>query len=224
MSFRVAGLVACLIAVPLFAATTITHTPLACLSPDTPTKITAHVDGQPASVRVYFHAIGQNCGEYYVDMHRDAKDPSLYTAILPVPAPDADVVMYQIRAKAIGGAETANAPVAATVRKDCVAPVLSAADAQAAQSIVLGLTQPSQKSTPCKFSCNGITNYITASGDLKPNEDCRLMLASLAGHGATPPWYRTPAAEIAAGAVVGAGVGLALENGRNHRAPSPARP
>src|ERR1041385_5708528 len=91
---------------PLSAATTITHTPLACLSPETNTKIVAHVDGQPASVRVYFHAIGQTCGEYYVDMRRDPKDLALYTAIMPIPALDADVVMYQIRAKGATGPET----------------------------------------------------------------------------------------------------------------------
>lgn len=224
MSLRASLFVAVLAALPLSAATTITHTPLACLSPDTPAKITAHVDGAPSSVRVYFHAIGQSCGEYYVDMHRDAKDPSLYSAIMPIPTADADVVMYQIRAKAAGGAETAIAPVAATIRKECTLPPLSAADVQAAQSIVLGLTQPSQKPIPCKFRCNGVTYYITAAGDLKPNEECRLLLASLVGNGTATPWYRTPAAEVAAGAVVGAGVGLAIENGRNHRAPSPARP
>ena len=208
----------------LSAAPTITHTPLACLSPDTNAKITAHVDGQPASVRVYFHAIGQTCGEYYVDMRRGDKDPTLYSAILPIPTADADVVMYQIRAKASGGGETAIAPVAATVRKECIAPALSAADAQAAQSLVLGLTQPSQKPVPCKFRCNGVTNYITAAGDLKPNEECRLLLASLAGHGPASPWYRTPAAEVAAGAFIGASAGFAIENGKNNRAPSPARP
>lgn len=207
----------------LFGATTITHAPLACLSPETHTKITAHVEGQPSWVRVYFHAIGQTCGEYYVDMRRNDKDPTLYTAIMPIPIPDADVVMYQIRAKN-GATETAIAPVAATVRKECTGAAFTPADTQAAQSIVLGLTQPSQKPVPCKFACNGITNYITVAGDMKPNEECRLLLAALAGNGATPPWYRTPEAEFAAGAVVGAGVGLAIENGRNHRPPSPARP
>lgn len=206
------------------AAPTITHTPLACLSAETNAKITAHVEGQPSSVRVYFHAIGQtSCGEYYVDMRRNDKDPTLYSAILPIPAPDADVVMYQIRAKMNGGNETAIAPVAATVRKECTIPALSAADLQAAQSIVLGLTQPSQKPVPCRFRCNGLTNYITAAGEMKPNEECRLLLASLAGKGGQP-WYRTPVAEVAAGAVVGAGAGLAIDNGRNHRPPSPARP
>ena len=224
MSPRVYLFLAVIATLPLSAATTITHTPLACLSPDTNTKITAHVEGQPSSVRVYFHAIGQSCGDYYVDMHRDAKDPSLYTAVMPIPTAAADVVMYQIRAKTNGGGETAIAPVAATVRKECTSPALNAADLQSAQSIVLGLTLPAQKPIPCKFRCNGITHYITAAGDLKPNEECRLLLASLAGNGSTPPWYRTPAAEVAAGAVVGAGVGLAIDNGRNHRAPSPARP
>jgi hypothetical protein len=209
----------------LAAAPTITHTPLACLSAETNARITAHVEGQPSSVRVYFHAIGQtSCGEYYVDMRRDARDPTLYTAILPIPTPDADVVMYQIRAKVSGGAETAIAPVAATIRKECTLPALAGPDLQAAQSIVLGFTQASQKPVPCRFRCNGLTNYITAAGEMKPNEECRLLLAGLAGKGPALPWYRTPAAEIAAGAVVGAGTGLALDNGRNHRAPSPARP
>ncbi|HJW95612.1 MAG TPA: hypothetical protein VJ901_18495 [Thermoanaerobaculia bacterium] len=210
----------------LSAATTITHTPLACLSSGTNTKIIAHVDGQPSSVRVYFHAIGQTCGEYYVDMRRDPKDATLYTAIMPIPAADADVVMYQIRAKNGSGGETAIAPVAATIRKECTSPALNAADLQAAQSIVLGLTQPNQKPTPCKFACNGITNYITANGDMKPNEECRLLLAALAGHGNTVPWYRTPEAELAGGAVVGAALGIGYENqkDKNHRAPSPARP
>ena len=174
---------------------------------------------------MYFHAIGQTCGEYYVDMRRDPKDPTLYTAIMPIPAPDADVVMYQIRAKSVTGTETAIAPVAATVRKECTSPALTAADMQAAQSIVLGLTQPNQKPIPCKFVCKGITNYITASGDMKPNEECRLLLAALANHGTTTPWYRTPEAEFAAGAAAGVVVGEIYENNhRNHRPPSPARP
>ena len=209
----------------LSAAPTINHTPLACLSPDTNAKITAHVEGQPTSVRVYFHAIGQtSCGEYYVDMRRNDKDPTLYTGILPIPTLEADVVMYQIRAKTNGGNETAIAPVAATVRKECTIPALTGADLQAAQSIVLGLTQPSQKPVPCRFRCNGVTHYITAAGEMKPNEECRLLLASLVGKGSGQPWYRTPAAEVAAGAVAGAAVGVVIDNGRNHRPPSPARP
>jgi len=209
----------------LSAAPAITHTPLACLSAETNARIVAHVEGQPSSVRVYFHAIGQtSCGEYYVDMRRDAKDPTLYTAVLPIPTLEADVVMYQIRAKVSGGNETAIAPVAATVRKDCALPPLAGADLQAAQSLVLGLTQPSQKPVPCRFLCKGITNYITAAGEMKPNEECRLLLAGLAGKGSAVPWYRTPAAEVAAGAVVGAALGVAIDDGRNHRPPSPARP
>jgi hypothetical protein len=69
-----------------------------------------------------------------------------------------------------------------------------------------------------------VTNYITVAGDMKPNEECRLLLASLVGHGPASPWYRTPAAEFAAGAVIGASAGFAIENGKNNRAPSPARP
>ena len=210
----------------LSAAITITHTPLACLSPETNTKIIAHVDGQPASVRVYFHAIGQTCGEYYVDMRRDPKDPTLYTGIMPIPEVDADVVMYQIRAKGVTGPETGIAPVAATVRKECTSPALNAADLQAAQSIVLGLTQPNQKPIPCKFVCKGITNYITSAGDMKPNEECRLLLAALASHGVTP-WYATQEARaFAEGAVAGAVIGEVYENnrGKHHRPPSPARP
>ena len=60
---------------------------------------------------------------------------------------------------------------------------------------------------------------------MKPNEECRLLLAALANHGATTPWYRTPEAEFAAGAAAGVVIGEIYENNhRNHRPPSPARP
>ncbi len=222
------GVVSSLIFVAAVAATpaapTISQTPLACLSPTTNTKITAKVAGNPASVRVYFHAVGQTCGDYFVEMHRDPKDPTLYSALMPIPAVDADVVLYQIKAKTTGGSEVAAPPVAATVKKECAATPLSSEDLQAAKAIVLGLTQPAQKSTPCKFRCDGVTHYMTASGDLKPNDECRLLLASLAKGGAGKPWYATTAGEVTLGAFGAAAAGWAIENNRNQRPPSPARP
>ncbi|SRR5581483_792558 len=208
------------------AAPTISQTPLACLSPDNYTKITAKVEGNPASVRVYFHAVGQTCGEYFVEMRRDPKDPTRYSAIIPIPAKDADVVLYQIKAKTAGGNEVAGPPVAATVKKECPAQTLSNDDLQAAKGIVLGLTQSTQKSTPCKFRCDGLTHYTTASGDLKPNDECRLLLANLAKGGAGKPWYATTGGEVAAGFVGAGALGFAIEQNRGHNQnpPSPARP
>jgi len=203
---------------------TITQTPLACLSSDNYSKITAKVAGNPASVRVYFHAVGQTCGDYFVEMRRDPKDPTLYSAIIPIPAKDADVVLYQIKAKTLGGSEVAAAPVAATVKKECAGTPLSNDDLQTAKAIVLGLTQSAQKATPCKFRCDGVTNFLTASGDLKPNDECRLLLASLAKGGGGKPWYESTTAEVVGGALGAGALGWAIEHRRDHHEPSPARP
>ena len=70
-----------------------------------------------------------------------------------------------------------------------------------AKGIALGLTQAAQHAVPCQFKCNGVTSVISAAGILKPNEECRLLLATNA-----KPWYETPAgiASASAGALGGA--------------------
>jgi hypothetical protein len=207
----------------VFGATpTVTQSKLACIAHDANARITAHVEGRPTSVRVYFHQAGDACGEYYVDMRPSPKDPTEYSAVLPIVSNDATSVTYQVRVQNAGAKEIAAEEMTAGVSANCLAPPLSADDARAAKAIALGLTSSTQHAAPCKFKCTGVVSVITASGQLKPNDECRLLIAGLA-----KPWWATPAG--IAGASAGAlGAGLAIHsayaNGRGGPPPSPARP
>jgi hypothetical protein len=207
----------------VFGATpTVTQSRLACIAHDTNARITAHVEGHPTSVRVYFRQADDPCGAYYVDMRPSPKDPTEYSAVLPVVSNDATAIIYQVRVQNPGAKELAAEPMTANVTGNCQAPPLSADDARAANAIALGLTSPEQHAAPCKFKCRGVVSVITSSGQLKPNDECRLILAGL-----VKPWWATPAG--IAGASAGAlGAGLAIHsasgNGRTGPPPSPARP
>jgi hypothetical protein len=211
------------VASPVFAAPPkIAHDALSCLSRTTNARIAAHIEGQPAAVRVYFHAIGETCGDYYVEMRKSDKDPTLYTGLLPLIGKDSDALTYQIRVDTGGGKEVSIPPVTVAVRTECAAPALSPDQLRAAANITLGLTSQTQRQIPCKFKCNGIKNVITAKGDLQPNEQCRLLLAGL-----LKPWYASPAGAGAAagGSILAAGLGYGIaSNLNNSKPPSPARP
>src|SRR5258708_6416084 len=212
------------VASPVFAASPkIAHDALTCLSRSTNARVAAHIEGQPASVRVYFHAIGETCGDYYVEMRKSDVDPTLYTGLLPLLAKDSDALTYQIRVNTGGGKEVSIPPVTVAVRTECAAPALNADQLRAAANITLGLTSQSQKQIPCKFQCNGIKNVITAKCDLQPNEQGRLFLP-----GPTNPCSQTPtgigvAAAGGSGLAAGGAYGI-QHNSNNSRPPSPARP
>ncbi len=202
------------------ASPSVTQNQLACVSHGTNARIIAHVEGHPASVRVYFRQSGDTCGDYYVDMRRSAQDPTLYSAVLPMVTPDATSITYQVKVMGVGAKEIVAEPMSATVSSNCKAPPLSGDDLRAARAIALGLTKPTQHAAPCHFKCDGVMSVITASGELKPNDECRLILA-----GKIKPWYLSPETLAMAGAGA-VGAVLVLQppsNGRNVP-PSPARP
>ncbi|MEO8034845.1 MAG: hypothetical protein ABI837_10480, partial [Acidobacteriota bacterium] len=206
----------------LAAAPRVEHTPLACVGPASHARISAHIPGNPAGVRVYFHVAGATCGEYYVDMRRSASDPTLYTAFLPILAAGAQVLTYEIRTTDGVGKEIAGMPISVALKNDCPAPALTADEVRAAENITLGLTNAAQSQAPCKFRCDGVKNVMTVNHELKQNEACRLLLAGL-----EKPWYQTAEGmALSAGGVVAAGFGVnaAIQNHRQNRAPSPARP
>ena len=201
------------------APPSVTQNRLACVGHDANPKISAHVEGHPASVRVYFHQTGDPCGEYYVDMRPSPDDPSLYTGILPLVAQDATSITYQVRVQGAGAKVIAGESMTAAVSGNCTAPPLTPDDLRAAKAIALGLTQATQHAAPCHFKCNGVVSVITASGDLKPNDECRLVLA-----GKIKPWYETPTALATAGALGAAAFAVNANSGRGGTPPSPARP
>jgi hypothetical protein len=205
----------------LGAPPSVTQNRLACIGHDANARITAHVEGHPASVRVYFQQTGDPCGEYYVDMKPNPLEPGSYSALLPLVSNDATSVTYQVRVQGAGAKEMAGEAMTAVVSRSCTAPPLSPEDLRAAKSIAIGLTKSAQHATPCHFKCNGVVNVITASGDLKPNEECRLILT-----GKGKPWWETPGAIAAESAALFGASALALHANSNGRGtpPSPARP
>ncbi|HEX7681471.1 MAG TPA: hypothetical protein VF713_25320 [Thermoanaerobaculia bacterium] len=198
----------------------VTQNGLACVGRKSNARITAHVEGNPASVRVYFRQAGDPCGDYYVDMRPSPQDASLYSAVLPLVAPDATAITYQVKVFGAGAKEIDAEPMTVLVSDNCAAPPLSPEDLRAAKTIALGLTKATQHAVPCHFKCDGVSSVITASGELKPNDECRLLLA-----GKLKPWYLTPAALAMAGAgAVGAGVLVLNPSNGPSTPPSPARP
>lgn len=202
------------------APPSVTQTRLACIPRDANAKVTARVEGKPSSVRLYFHQTDDACGDYYVDMRSTPQDPTLYTAILPLVASDAKAVTYQVHVQNPGGKEILGDAMSIPVSGNCVAPALTPDDLHAASAIAVGLTQPKQSPVPCHFKCNGIVSYITVSGELKPNEECRLLMA-----GKPKAWYQKPGNEVAIGAgVAGAAILAGSSHHHHHPPPSPARP
>jgi hypothetical protein len=198
----------------------VTQDRLACVGHKINARITAQVEGNPASVRVYFRQAGDPCGDYYVDMRPSPQDPSLYSAVLPLVTPDATAITYQVKVFGAGAKEIDAEPMTVLVSDNCAAPPLSPEDLRAAKTIALGLTKATQHAVPCHFKCDGVLSVITASGELKPNDECRLLLA-----GKLTPWYRTPAALAMAGAgAVGAGALVLNPSNGPRTPPSPARP
>src|SRR6267154_1262438 len=84
------------------ASPSVTQNQLACVSHETNARIIAHVEGHPASVRVYFRQSGDTCGDYYVDMRRSPQDPTLYSGVLPMVTADATSVTYQVKVMGVG--------------------------------------------------------------------------------------------------------------------------
>jgi hypothetical protein len=184
-------------------------------------RVTARVDGAPKNVRLYFHAIGPTCGEYYVDMHRDANTPGQYWAVLPIAGADVSAIAAQVKADFGAGAYLPGDSVVVPVTSDCPVQALSPEETRAASNIVLGLTQANQSSIPCAFRCKGVTSFLTTTNELHPNEQCLRLLAA---EGNRPPWYKTPAGLGAAAGLLGGAYALGSSSSSKPPPPSPARP
>jgi hypothetical protein len=211
--------------------------PIVCASPAEPVKVSATVPASATSARIYFKAEGQTA-EYYSDMRR-GPNGSMWGFI---PAPEATTTSFTYRVVS-SDAKTSQSSsmLIASVLGACPPQALTTTEQMAASAMVLGLTNDSQSAVPPGFQCKGIVSLITANGELRPNDECRRVLAGLPAQpgaaaagtsGATGAGgsavggglsNRTIIALTAAG-LLGVGAVIISNNGDSDEQVSPSRP
>ena len=196
-SIALATLVAVLVAPVLVAAEAPNLNPIACASSMAPVKVTTRV---PASsvAKVYFKAAGQQI-EHYVDLRR-ASDGTMW-AFIPSPAPSTPSFTYRVVSTDLSGHQVSGALMTATTAARCPAQVLTPTEQSASMNMVIGLITATQSAVPPGFLCRGIVSYITAKGELRPNDECRRLLAG------AQPGAATAGTSTGAGAGSGAAAG-----------------
>jgi len=182
-------------------------------------EATVHVNTPLTRIRVYFHSEADP-RDYFLDMQQTAGKPDSYFAVLPVVADKIMKVSYFISATDSAGKDYMTDPLTLPVRQDCAThDVNMARDVRDqhdgyAKNLIIGMTDDSQNAEPAGFLCYGVVSEITASGELKPNDSCR-MKRKIDPCGLLIP----PVAIVAGGAA--AVVGIAVLD-RHH--PKPPRP
>lgn len=241
--------VSMLVTPSLFAADAnpIQLTAISCLSASQPAKVVASIPATAKSARVFFKAQGQTA-EYYLDMRRAAN--GTWFAFLPFPEPKTTAAVYRVVLADEKGVQTSSAVLTTTVTTTCPVQNLTTDDQRITQNLVVGLTGANQSPVPIGFQCRGIVSYITTANELRPNEECRRILAAAAagagsttaaGTGAAAGAGTAGAGAAAAGTVAAAGmsaatlgalaalglgaVGYAVyENNKSNNPTSPSRP
>jgi len=176
----------------------ITVTPISCVAPGMNAKVVARTATPLKAARAYFTAFPQQA-EYYVDMHL-ATDGS-YWAVLPQVEPLTRSFSYRVVTTDPGGKQVSSPVMTATTAASCTA-MLSTQEQQYANNLTLGKITDSQSSVPAGFTCRGIVSVITAAGQLKPNDECRRLLAAAGATGAG-----APGSGVAGAGATGAGAG-----------------
>jgi hypothetical protein len=192
--------------------------PVACVSSAAPVKVTSRVPRSTASAKAYFKAAGQQT-EYYVDMRR-AADGSMW-GFIPAPAPSTPSFTYRVVSTDPSGHQESSTLHTATPATSCPAQQLTTLEQNVASNMVIGLLNASQSPVPPGFLCRGIVSYITATGELRPNDECRRLIASGVQPGAAGTAGGTTASGVGtAGGAAGAGAtgvggpaGAGLSNG-----------
>jgi hypothetical protein len=183
----------------------ITVNPIGCVAPAMNPRVTAQMANPVRSARVYFKATGAT--EYYVDMQGTAQGG--YSAILPQLAPATSSFTYRVVTTDASGAQTTSPAMTASASASCAPASLSASDQRFASNLVLGLTADGQSAVPPGFTCKGIVSEITVRGELKPNDECRRVLAAAAaGAGAAGAAGAAAATGAAAGGLSAVAIGV----------------
>jgi hypothetical protein len=162
--------------------------------------------------QVYFHP-PYHGGDHYHEMKKG--DGGVYWSMLPKVAPGTTGVVYYIEVRDADGHATTSPPFTVPVKPDCPAPDLSSDEKKYAKNLVEGLTAERQSAVPPGFLCDGIVSFITSSGDLKANEECRKCSCGF-----------FPVEWVAGAALVGGGVVIYNNNhgGGGGKPVSPYRP
>ena len=207
--------------------------------------VTVNSSNPPASVRLYFvaegeiffhEAQGKLKDQEKLAFYRDQKGQNYfhpdfhsgyhyhemrlgktgeYWTMLPKVAPGTTGVTYHAVVTDADGHQFPSQEVKVPVTPDCPAPELSRDEKKYAANLVEGLTAERQSAVPPGFICDGIVNFITVSGDLRENEECKKCVCGIA-----------PVEWLAGGAVLaGGGVIIGNQNhGGNPPPVSQARP
>jgi hypothetical protein len=154
----------------------ITVNPIGCVAPAMNPRVTAQMANPVRTARVYFKATGAT--EYYVDMQGTMQGG--YSAILPQLDSTTSSFTYRVVTTDASGAQTSSPAMTASASASCPPASLSAGDQRYASNLVLGLTAEGQVGVPLGFTCKGIVSVITARGEMRPNDECRRVLAAAA--------------------------------------------
>lgn len=217
-------LVGSLMVAPLAIAEQAPAVPKICAAPGVNPRLVAHIPNVQ-SARMYFNAEPSG-PEYYVDMHRGAGDS--WWAILPPVEPSTKAITYRAAVPDANKAWSKGPAVTVATTTACPPMQMTPAETEAANNIVIGLTNPGESPVPVGFLCRGIKAVVDAGGQLRPADECRTLLAAgvpgTAGATAASS-TGTHAAVIAAAAIGGAALGYAAgHNNKNNNPISPSRP
>ncbi|MGZ4807768.1 MAG: hypothetical protein ACXV7D_00435 [Thermoanaerobaculia bacterium] len=186
----------------------LTVDPIACAAPCIHPRVTAKVPASAVSGQVFFKADGTT-NEYYVDM-RKAADGTMW-AFLPAPAPATRSFTYRVVTLDAAGKRASSPLMTLNTSASCPTSNVASNERAAQTAIVVGLTSNAQPIVPVGFLCTDIASYITVSGEMRTNEECRRLLAANGPCAGAPAGGvpTTAGAAPAAAATQGAG-GLVL--------------
>jgi hypothetical protein len=187
----------------------VTVNPVGCAAPCIHPRVTAIVPASAVSGQVFFKAEGFT-NEYYVDM-RKAPDGTMW-AYLPAPAPSTKSFTYRVVTLDATGKRAASPLMTLKTSPSCPATGVASNERAAQTAIVVGLTSNSQPIVPVGFLCTDIVSYITVSGEMRNNDECRRLLAANGPCAGAPAGAAMPATAGATPLTEGAG-GLVLSRG-----------
>ena len=165
--------------------------------------------------QVYFHPPNHG-GDHFHDMTKghtgsDADsnlgaNPSPvgdeYWSMLPKVAPGTTNVVFYVMVVDPDGHQHTSPVMTVPVTGDCPEPKLSNDEKKYAKNLIEGLTGERQSAVPPGFRCDGIVSFVTANGELKPNEECRKCACGI-----------FPVEWVAGAALLGGGIVI---SNRNH--------